>query len=236
MFSFLVPAVCYKYMEINDSTRLVTYNAVTNLCDRSLFSSNVTWVRFVAGGGTQIPTFCSGRYLCGTWAPGWMDGSIPAAGVIADVHVCWTVSSNCSYRDPMKIVNCQGYYVYGLNAPGACSYRYCTIWKTWWIDFFAFLFQFFLNYFVFIISLCLLLVNILYERFGKKKTRRKIESITRRVFLLWQKFNAAHLPKGVKASTQHPGTSAPSQHLGTFSTQLAPSTLNSTMSAFSSFD
>jgi hypothetical protein len=127
MPSFTVPAACSDYTTINDSTRLVSYTATTSLCDRPFFSSTLAWVRFIAPGGTQMPTFASGPNRCGAWATGWMDGAVPAIGALANVHVCWTINSNCSYRDPLHVAHCLDYYVYGVQAPGACSYRYCTI-------------------------------------------------------------------------------------------------------------
>jgi hypothetical protein len=114
-------------MVINDTTRLTTATG-GSACDQSLFSSNITLVRFSGSGGTQIPTTAPNSNQCGTAATGWYNGSIPASGVTVNGTVCYNWSSNtCNWSNMITVTNCSSYYVYGLIKPIGCSFRYCTV-------------------------------------------------------------------------------------------------------------
>jgi hypothetical protein len=99
----------------------------TSLCDQTFFNSSPRWVRSVAPSGTQIPTFSPGLNICGKPITGWRNGSKAGVSAIVNVNLCWTYTSNWMSKDSMEIVNYQGYYVYGLNAPGGFTYQFCTM-------------------------------------------------------------------------------------------------------------
>lgn len=116
---------CSSYLSINDSTRLASSSSVA-LCDQSLFTSNITWVRFFSPGGTQLATTAPSTYQCGTHATGWYNGTMPSAGLTVNGTVCYNWGSNCFWSNSILVTNCGGFFVFGLVAPPGCNLRYCT--------------------------------------------------------------------------------------------------------------
>ncbi|CAF0999483.1 unnamed protein product [Adineta ricciae] len=130
-----LPAQCYNYTTIADTTRLTTQGSGSG-CDSSVFNSvsgNVpSYVRFASPGGTQLATSApnSGQgQVCGTLAAGWTNATYPTTlGQTVNAFACFAYGGNAcfGYVYWIKITKCNGYYVHGLYAPGACAYRYCT--------------------------------------------------------------------------------------------------------------
>lgn len=119
---------CYAYTTIDDPTRHVSYYS-SAICDDSVFNTNLTWVRFIGAGGTQIPTYALTGNQCNTHAAGYYTGSMPSANSIITGTVCFAFSGSNCYIGGVSIyvANCGSYYVYGLIRPPSCHFRYCTI-------------------------------------------------------------------------------------------------------------
>ena len=123
-----LPSECYNYSSISDSTRLATATTGTIACDQIMFSSTITWWRFVGVGGTQIVSSAPSSYRCGTDASGWYTGPMPASATTVNGTVCYVwLSSNCHWSNTILITNCGSFYVYGLVDPPNCNLRYCTV-------------------------------------------------------------------------------------------------------------
>ncbi|KAK3754727.1 hypothetical protein QZH41_007046 [Actinostola sp. cb2023] len=100
-------------------------NTYVYRCDRYDLSKG--WYRFTGSAGSQIATSCVPTYRCGTYAPGWMNGShpTPAEGIVTR-NVCYHWASQCCYLNNMiRVKNCGGFYVYELDQPPGCALRYC---------------------------------------------------------------------------------------------------------------
>jgi hypothetical protein len=119
-------STCYSYTIINDTTRLVTA-AGASACDQSLFSANITLVRFSGAGGTEIVTTAPVINQCGTQATGCYNGTMPVSGMTVNGTVCYNWgSSTCNWSNMITVTDCNSYYVYGLIIPPVCNLRYCT--------------------------------------------------------------------------------------------------------------
>lgn len=122
-FIFTFISECTSHYFLEDFGRSVNY--VGNVtCDDGLAHG---WYRFRGAAGTQMPTYCVGKYHCGTHAPGWLRGAHPsvADGIIRAL-VCFHWGSQCcSWSTIIRVRNCGGFYVYELRRPPACHLRYC---------------------------------------------------------------------------------------------------------------
>jgi len=134
--SSTLPPQCLHYTTINDPTRLNTALAGAG-CDNSpVFNSlsvgTPTYVRFVSPGGTKLatsPPNGGNGQACVTQYAGWAVATYPSVvGATVDAFVCFAYGGNSCYGYIywIPITNCNGFYVHGLYAPGACDYRYCT--------------------------------------------------------------------------------------------------------------
>lgn len=119
---------CSSYTTIQDETRLVDH--VTNgaaLCDRSTFTSDIQWVRFLPPGGTQLATSAPEKMRCGTSATGWYNGTMPQPGTTETGIVCYHWDDNpCRWQNMIEVTNCGPFYVFGLIKTEDCDLRYCT--------------------------------------------------------------------------------------------------------------
>ncbi|CAF3634840.1 unnamed protein product [Rotaria socialis] len=106
---------CSSYTAINDVTRL-TVAAAGSGCDRTLFSSYTTWVRFNGASGTQLATSAPASNQCGTQGTGWYSGSLPASGVSNSGTVCYAWNSNnCNWSNTIQVTNCGSFhFMYGI--------------------------------------------------------------------------------------------------------------------------
>ena len=102
----------------------------TPKCDRNYIVDN-TWYRFNSSAGNEMPTANPGFRKCGTFVPIWMKGRHPAVheGVI-DATACAGVPRRrprgCGVSYRIKVVNCNGFYLYRLMNPYQCSMAYCA--------------------------------------------------------------------------------------------------------------
>nr|XP_058952658.1 uncharacterized protein LOC131780054 isoform X2 [Pocillopora verrucosa] len=116
---------CTSHYFLEDFGRSVNY--VGNVtCDSGLAHG---WYRFRGAAGTQMSTYCVGKYHCGTHAPGWLRGAHPsvADGIIRAL-VCFHWGSQCCrWSTIIRVRNCGGFYVYELRRPPACHLRYCGV-------------------------------------------------------------------------------------------------------------
>ena len=68
------------------------------------------------------------KNVCGTQAPGWLDGDHPAdEGMIVTARICFFWKRKpCQWKmDGIKIAKCQGYFVYQLPNIFTCRAKYC---------------------------------------------------------------------------------------------------------------
>ena len=94
------------------------------------------WYRFSGAAGNQMAESCVDMYRCGTYYPGWLNGSHPTVNEGAvQRRVCFgDYSRDCCFggysRDCcllsvyIRVRNCGGFFVYQLK-PLLCGFRYC---------------------------------------------------------------------------------------------------------------
>ena len=72
---------------------------------------------------------CVDRYRCGTYYPGWLNGSHPTVNEGAvQRRVCFSyyVYGDCCFLSTyIRVRNCGGFYVYQLKPLTLCHSRYC---------------------------------------------------------------------------------------------------------------
>ena len=102
----------------------------TPMCDRNHIVDD-KWYRFYSSAGNEMPTANPGFRRCGTYVPIWLDGSHPAVnnGVV-HATACAVLPRQsrpgCGVSYDIKIVNCNGFYLYQLKSPRQCSLAYCA--------------------------------------------------------------------------------------------------------------
>ena len=123
-----LPNQCSNYTTIADPTRNPSDMSASS-CDSLTFTSLPMWVRFTGSGGSLLASCPIAGSSCATDHPGWYSGLYPStAGGISYGIVCYIYDDNaCQDSNPILITNCNGFYVYYLNAPPSCDERYCTI-------------------------------------------------------------------------------------------------------------
>ena len=79
--------------------------------------------------GTMIPEKVVPTGMCGTHAPGWMNGVHPTTlGEIVERQICFNHGGNdCMWSKNIKVTNCGKYYVYKLVSTVYCRLRYCAV-------------------------------------------------------------------------------------------------------------
>ena len=79
--------------------------------------------------GTMIPEKVVPTGMCGTHAPGWMNGVHPRTlGEEVERQICFNHGGNdCRWSKNIKITNCGKYYVYKLVSTVYCRLRYCAV-------------------------------------------------------------------------------------------------------------
>ena len=123
---------CRQYTWLNESNRRYNYYSSSNRkCDSNL----VGWYRFGGNAGTQMYTSCrSSTYYCNTDYPGYLSGGHPdfGDGIVSRTVYFYRYYYGHSYNDcqyysrSIKVINCDGYYVYKLNGTPRCNARYCS--------------------------------------------------------------------------------------------------------------
>ena len=85
------------------------------------------WYRFSGAAGNQMAESCVDISHCGTYVPGWLNGSHPTVNEGAvQRRVCFTFRGNCCFFPVyIRVRNCGGFYVYQLKPLTLCNLRYC---------------------------------------------------------------------------------------------------------------
>ena len=85
------------------------------------------WYRFTGAAGTRMPTTSPGPNHCGTWVPGWVNGTYPTAlRELKKVQICFDWNDNlCEYTREATIRNCGAYFLFNLVDITTCPLRYC---------------------------------------------------------------------------------------------------------------
>jgi hypothetical protein len=129
--------VCMTYHVLNLANRRISFNdgdGGIEWCDRTNSSDvdpqwqGLGWYRLMEPAGTMLPEYPPAVQSCGTEKPGWMIGEHPALvdGVV-DRVVCFAWANDaCQWQEDIKVVNCDGYYLYRLPDASTCSLRYCA--------------------------------------------------------------------------------------------------------------
>ena len=121
---------CNSYQVISDETRSINYVSSSLLCDYGMQSG---WYRFMGKGGSQLPerpvVNNNSPWRCRTHAISWITTAHPRFGegkVQRTLCYAWS-GNNCYYSSySIFVINCGSYFVYYLQTPPACTYRYCT--------------------------------------------------------------------------------------------------------------
>ncbi|XP_020618027.1 uncharacterized protein LOC110055930 isoform X3 [Orbicella faveolata] len=119
----------YKVLPEADRSQTYDYRKVSGgypICDNTLQRD---WYRFVGLAGDRMPHECVPSHHCGTHAAGWLRGEHPLVhdGVVSKT-VCYHWINNCCWRSNNILVrNCGGFFVYRLQKPPGCQYRYCGV-------------------------------------------------------------------------------------------------------------
>ena len=120
------------YAELSLSTRNHLTGGMVPACDRvgspdqSSDWGGPRWYRFTGPAGTTMPTESPGPESCGTDAPGWLNGELPAkADGVVDRQVCFDFFQPCSYDADIQVVNCGTFYLFYLPDAPQCLLRYC---------------------------------------------------------------------------------------------------------------
>ena len=94
------------------------------------------WYRFQGAAGDRMADKCVPAYHCGTEYPGWLNGTHPTVseGVVTR-RVCYPhnryymywywPSSCCHWSNNIRVRNCGDFFVYELQKPSHCDFRYC---------------------------------------------------------------------------------------------------------------
>ena len=124
----------HNYTIISDARRSTSnvYNTTRGdkyLCDRNEIQESI-WYRFEIANGNKLATTRPKVNHCGTYSPIWMNGSHPTVvdGVVlrkACAHIPSAFPIGCRYSYDIKVLNCNGFYVYQLKPPKSCFLAYC---------------------------------------------------------------------------------------------------------------
>ena len=85
------------------------------------------WYRFSGAAGNQMAESCVEVYrCCGTYIPGWLNGSHPTVNEGAvQRRVCFRFIGDCCFFSIyIRVRNCGGFYVYQLKPLKGCL-PYC---------------------------------------------------------------------------------------------------------------
>ena len=122
---------CNSYQVISDETRSIDYVSGSPQCDHNMPPG---WYRFMGKGGSQFPegpvvNNYNGQWRCQTHAISWLTTAHPRFGEgKVPRTLCYAWNGNKCFNGPSSIfvINCGSYFVYYLQAPAFCRFRYCT--------------------------------------------------------------------------------------------------------------
>ena len=116
---------CKNYTVLNEADR-----AQGNIDPKDYFCDNHLtpgWYRFQGAAGDRMADKCVPWRHCGTDYTGWLSGAHPTVdeGVVVR-RVCYSGTADCCYdSNNIKVKNCGAFYVYKLQKPPHCTFRYC---------------------------------------------------------------------------------------------------------------
>lgn len=119
----------YRLLDEADRSQAYDYRKVSGArptCDNTL---KTDWYRFIGLAGDRMPEECVPSYRCGTHATGWLREGHPTVhnGVVSRT-VCYHWANNCCWRrNNILVRNCGRFFVYKLQKPPGCHYRYCGV-------------------------------------------------------------------------------------------------------------
>ena len=120
-----LPAECQGITVLQEPSRNVGSVGEVE-CDLELPEAG-QWSRFSGPAGTTMPTTAPPQFSCGTHAPGWLNGTIPAEadGIVArDVCFHWE-GDTCNWKVPISVRNCGPFVMFKLTPVPSCALRYC---------------------------------------------------------------------------------------------------------------
>ena len=123
---------CNNYTVLSDVDRVqghIRMNASNYRCDRDDLVPG--WYRFQGAAGDRMADKCVPIGHCGTRNPGWLNGTHPTVSDGAvNRRVCysdsWYLPSKCClWSNNIRVRNCGDFFVYELQKPPGCYFRYC---------------------------------------------------------------------------------------------------------------
>ena len=119
---------CNDYYVLNDATRNLGYGSYEHGYgdDASCYPSynylgpspdwrGPGWYRLGFPSGITIPDKPVEEHNCNGFAPGWLNGSHPAAGNTVNGTVCFSWGGNtCAHQTQIQIKHCNNYFLYYL--------------------------------------------------------------------------------------------------------------------------
>ena len=140
--SLLTVDGCRNFTLLSKTDRAQGHRVINSnyRCDR--YDLVPGWYHFQGAAGDRMADKCVPVRHCGTHYPGWLKGSHPTVteGVVTR-RVCyqdwyyylyyywyyyWYWSSNCCHwSNNIRVRNCGVFFVYELQKPAYCDFRYC---------------------------------------------------------------------------------------------------------------
>jgi cysteine-rich repeat protein len=121
-----LPVECQGITVLQDPTRNVVDGTDEVECDLEL-PVDGQWSRFSGPAGSTMPLTAPDEFACGTHAPGWLNGTIPAEadGIVAR-DVCFHFEGEtCHWKVPISVRNCGPFVMFKLMPVPTCALRYC---------------------------------------------------------------------------------------------------------------
>ena len=136
--SLLTVDGCNNYTVLSEADRAqghIVINASNYRCDRNDLVPG--WYRFQGPAGDWMADKCVPENHCGTHYPVWLSGAHPtvAEGLVTR-RVCYPGYSYdwywdrpkgicCVWSNDIRVKNCGTFFVYELQKPPSCYFRYC---------------------------------------------------------------------------------------------------------------
>ena len=116
---------CSNYKTLDEADR--SMNSPASPFNEKCDNAPTAWYRFSGAAGTMMPTSRVAKNMCGTNAPGWLDGQHPSQlGARIQATVCFHWENEpCKWSTQILIRNCGSFYVYLLPPAPHCNLRYC---------------------------------------------------------------------------------------------------------------
>lgn len=123
---------CDNYKKLGEANRAAGYGIDTGMSDRNN-DWKKEWYRFTGDAGEKMADIkTTGKFLeppsCGASYPGFLRTSHPdglSSGEFVKGTVCFAQNGGCCKMQTIKIMKCQGFWIYELPRPGIKRARYC---------------------------------------------------------------------------------------------------------------